>query len=81
MMGSLDIAAANTDGCTPFWYENDGLGNFTDHYIQHNYPKERLQHHAIGHINRNGAYRSSRQARNNETGDEKTLGRNLLTIP
>jgi len=30
MMGSLDIAEANTDGYTLFWYENEGLGNFTD---------------------------------------------------
>ena len=27
-MGSLNIVAADTDGHTLFWYENDGRGNF-----------------------------------------------------
>ena len=79
-MGSLDIVAADTNGHTLFWYENDGRGNFTDHYIQHNYPKQRLQHHAIGHINRNGTYRSLRDVRNNQTDDGKKAIRSLLNI-
>ena len=52
--GSLDITAADADGRALYWFQNDGKGGFTRHFIQRDHPKERLERHAIGDVNGNG---------------------------
>lgn len=52
--GHLDITAADADGRALYWFQNDGEGHFTRHFIQREHPKPRLERHAIGDINGNG---------------------------
>ena len=52
--GRLDITAADADGRALYWFQNDGKGLFTRHFIQRDHPKPRLERHAVGDINGNG---------------------------
>jgi len=52
--GKVDITAADADGRALYWFENDGHGAFTRHWIQRDHPKPRLERHAIGDINGDG---------------------------
>ena len=52
--GHLDITAADADGRALYWFQNDGQGHFTPHFVQRDHPKPRLERHAIGDINGNG---------------------------
>jgi len=52
--GDLDVTAADADGRALYWFENDGTGSFTRHFIQRDHPKERLERHAIGDVNADG---------------------------
>jgi hypothetical protein len=50
----LDITAADADARALYWFQNDGKGNFTRHFIQRDDPQPRLERHAIADINGDG---------------------------
>ncbi len=52
--GDLDISSADCKtNDSLYWFENDGAGRFTQHFVQKNDP-ERLERHALGDINGDG---------------------------
>jgi hypothetical protein len=52
--GDLDISSADCKtNDSIYWFENDGTGNFTQHFVQKNDP-ERLERHALGDVNNDG---------------------------
>jgi len=49
--GDLDLTSADAlPNNNLYWFENDGRGNFTRHFIQKNDP-ERLERHMVGDVN------------------------------
>ena len=53
--GDLDITAADADGRALYWLRNRGAGSFECRHIQRDHPKPRLERHAIGDVNGDGA--------------------------
>ncbi len=52
--GDLDISSADCKtNDSVYWFENDGQGNFTQHYVQKNDP-DRLERHLLGDVNADG---------------------------
>ncbi len=52
--GDLDLTSADCKTHDSlYWFENDGKGGFTRHFVQKNDPA-RLERHAVGDINRDG---------------------------
>ena len=52
--GDLDISSADCKtNDSVYWFENDGHGQFTQHFVQKNDP-ERLERHLLGDVNNDG---------------------------
>ncbi len=52
--GDLDISSADCKtNDSVYWFENDGNGTFTQHFVQKNDP-ERLERHLLGDVNGDG---------------------------